>query len=802
MWLRVGAAAALLTTSVCAAPSAAVPDKPPSVVLITLDTTRADRLGCYGKTGAGTPNLDRLAASGVRFADAWSAAPITLPSHLTMMTGCTPATHGVRDNGVARYDGRIPTLASRFASAGYRTLAVVSSSVLDSAWGANAGFAAYDERFDRKDERSSAAATTRALELLSGSADPFFLWVHYYDPHWTYDPPKPFAERFRGDPYQGEIASMDAEVGRLLAGLTKSGRHPIVLVAGDHGEGLGEHRERTHGIFTYRSTLHVPFMISGPRIPAGRIVSGPVGLVDLAPTLAALTGLPPAAAQDGISLAEAVVHGAPAPHPRTNLFRIDAPARLLRLGAAARIHRREIRLHRAAEARGVRRSERSVAKEKAVCPDCCRPSSSGALRATIRVASSAQAPTRRRRSAKSSARSCRRSATFLQCRAPPRPRSIRKTSWTWPTGWTRPKSSTRPGVSTRRSASPTRSSAGIPRTSRRSRCAARRSLPRSGTATRSRRCRLRWRGTRRSRSPGSIWIGALAGAGETAKAETEWRKAIELDPHFPEPRASLIAAARESGGTAKAMELARQAATSGAESAELDFEIGLVHAITGDLDAAERWFESALRLRPGYAQALGNLGQIAYAKGRIDESLSRYRAASRAAPDDPEFPKHIGAILLEERNDAAGALAAFRSALAVEKDPVERQRLTAMIAELTSVSRLWRSGRAASTGFPQRTQAPGSLRPVERDHPHRRLGFFVDRRLARGVPAPVREHEAAAGGLELLLERVVAIDGDGSTRRAVLLPRREAPPGARRGGAARPSRCRPSERTTWRDPAA
>jgi arylsulfatase A-like enzyme len=135
-------------------------------VLVTLDTTRADRLGCYGRTGAGTPNLDRLAASGVRFAEAWSAAPITLPSHLSMLTRCTPVTHGVRDNGATKYDGHIPTLAARFAAAGYRTAAVVSASVLDSTWGANAGFGVYDERFDRKGERSAASATSRALAIV------------------------------------------------------------------------------------------------------------------------------------------------------------------------------------------------------------------------------------------------------------------------------------------------------------------------------------------------------------------------------------------------------------------------------------------------------------------------------------------------------------------------------------------------------------------------------------------------------------------------------------------------------------
>ena len=261
-----------------------------SVVLITLDTTRADRLGCYGRKDASTPNLDRLAAEGVRVEEAWTPVPITLPSHLTIMTGCYPTTHGVRDNGQSKYNHRIPTLADRFKAAGYTTGAVVSASVLDSAYGINAGFGIYDDRMAGRAERRADETTDRALTILATLDRPFFLWVHYFDPHWPYEPPAPFAAKFAGDPYQGEIAFVDAQIGRLLAGLEQRKDNPLIVVAGDHGESLLEHGERTHGIFTYRSTLRVPLIFSGPGIAKGRLGRVFASLLDIAPTLSISSG--------------------------------------------------------------------------------------------------------------------------------------------------------------------------------------------------------------------------------------------------------------------------------------------------------------------------------------------------------------------------------------------------------------------------------------------------------------------------------------------------------------------------------
>jgi arylsulfatase A-like enzyme/Flp pilus assembly protein TadD len=683
--LNAAAISFLALTASTAPASAPKPQPPPSVVLITLDTLRADRLGCYGRAGAGTPTLDRLAASGVRFDDAWSAVPITLPSHLSMMTGCTPVTHGVRDNGVTRFDGRIPTLATRFAASGYRTVAVVSASVLDSIWGANSGFAVYDERFDGKAERSGAAATTRALELSGSTSAPLFLWVHYFDAHWPYEPPPSYAQRFPNDPYQGEIASIDFEIGRLIAGLEKTGQKPIIVIAGDHGEGLGEHGERTHGIFTYRSTLRVPFLIAGPGIAGGRVVREPVSLVDLAPTVAELAGLAQAKLEDGVSLAATVLRGAAAPASRTiyyeSMLPFDSYGWVAPRGATDGRHAfielpgREVfdlrsdpgettNLYDAASPLStslVRRfdtlasglAERAGQGNPVQMTDEQR-AKLGSLGYLSGVSSGAATPTLDPKDVVGLADQVDKA---LELHAAGHfDEAIAKAD----------------GVLKRNPEN-------VPALSVRGQALLSQKRYREAATTFA---------SIVARNPTIAVVrfdlgSSLAGSGDAAKAEAEWRKAIELEPHFAEPRASLIAANRTRGDTAVALALAKEAASSGAESAELSLELGLAYATSGDLASAERWFDSAVRLRPTYSEALGNLGNIAYAQGRIDDALARYRAAAKAAPGDSTFLKQIAAILLSDRNDPDGALAAFRAALAVERDPAESQKLAAVIDGLT-----------------------------------------------------------------------------------------------------------------------
>lgn len=307
------------------APGAAPRPERPNVVLITLDTTRADRIGAYGYAAAATPHLDRLARDGVRFAQALSPVPLTLPAHASVMTGRNPYGHGVRNNGYFVLGTDVPTLAERFAAAGYDTAAFVSSFVLDRQFGLARGFAHYDDALDpprgtgnsleleRRGDRTVAAASAWLAARVSAPDTPYFLWVHLYDAHEPYDPPAAFRSRFEHR-YDGEIAFQDALVGDLLARIGYGApRTPLVVVAGDHGESLGDHGESTHGLFVYDSALRVPLIIAWPGVLAPRVVAPAVTLADVAPTVTALASLPPLADIHGESLAPVLDGEAGAP---------------------------------------------------------------------------------------------------------------------------------------------------------------------------------------------------------------------------------------------------------------------------------------------------------------------------------------------------------------------------------------------------------------------------------------------------------------------------------------------------------
>jgi choline-sulfatase len=309
------ALAALVTAaSACrSAPPRETP-APPSVLLITIDTLRADRLH------AGlTPTLDRLAAEGLEFARARAAVPLTLPSHATILSGLLPPHHGVRENATYRFDRSQPTVAMQLKARGYRTGAVVGAYVLDRQFGLDAGFDTYDDRIPRdpdqptrlESERRATAVTDAALAWLDGAIPPagttgapFFAWVHYYDPHAPYTPPPAFAARAGGNRYNGEVAYVDAEVARLLEGLARRQalERVAILVAGDHGESLGEHGEQTHGMLLYEPVLRVPLIVRAPGLVRPGVRQEPVSLADLAPTILGLAGATPPAVTDGVNL--------------------------------------------------------------------------------------------------------------------------------------------------------------------------------------------------------------------------------------------------------------------------------------------------------------------------------------------------------------------------------------------------------------------------------------------------------------------------------------------------------------------
>ena len=284
-----------------------------SVLVITIDTLRADHVGAYGAPGARTPTLDMLAREGARFDRAWAPAPITLPSHASLFTGRYPPGHGARHNGMA-VEQSVPTLATLFKAAGFATAAFVSAFPLDRRFGLARGFDVYDDTLPRAadgrplNERPGADTVDRALAWLQLHRDErFFVWVHLFEPHAPYGNPR--AEAAVQTRYDDEIAVADREAGRLLAALGPAVSSTLVVAAADHGEAFGEHGEIGHSMFVYDTTLRVPLMLRGPGVPPGVVVREDVSLVDVAPTAVALTGIASMQA-DGLSLA-GVVAGQP-----------------------------------------------------------------------------------------------------------------------------------------------------------------------------------------------------------------------------------------------------------------------------------------------------------------------------------------------------------------------------------------------------------------------------------------------------------------------------------------------------------
>lgn len=287
----------------------------PDVLLITIDTLRPDHLGCYGAVAAHTPVIDGLAASGVRFRQAAAVAPITLPSHASILTGLLPPAHGLRDNGVDALGTGAVTLAERLQRVGYDTAAFVSAIVLNRRYGLDQGFARYDDDLWAENspelfmirERPGERTVARAISWLQGRAAdsrPYFMWLHLFDPHQPLTPPE-WARGISASPYDAEIAAVDRALGNLFAYLRREGRleRTLVVFTADHGESLGEHNEKTHAVFVYDATVRVPLIFSWPgRLPAGRVSDVPAHGVDIVPTMLGLLGLPGGKETQGVDL--------------------------------------------------------------------------------------------------------------------------------------------------------------------------------------------------------------------------------------------------------------------------------------------------------------------------------------------------------------------------------------------------------------------------------------------------------------------------------------------------------------------
>jgi arylsulfatase A-like enzyme/tetratricopeptide (TPR) repeat protein len=332
-WIGVVLALASLTAPACEraqeSPSGAdreasapmpAPERAERVVLVTIDTLRADHVGAYGAGPGRTPALDALAARGVRFEQAISPVPLTLPSHATLLTGRDPPEHRVHHNSLFRLAEDVPTLAAHLRERGFPTAAFVAAFVLDARFGLARGFDVYDDDLALQSPTMGAASAPErpadqvvdaALAWLPSAPDRFFLWVHLYDPHAERRPPEPWATRFAHDPYAGEIAFADAQMGRLVAALDSrwADGATLLVATADHGESLGEHGEHTHAYSLYDATQRVPLIAAGPGLPPGAAIGGVVRLADVAPTVLELLGADPLPGATGRSLLGLVAGG-------------------------------------------------------------------------------------------------------------------------------------------------------------------------------------------------------------------------------------------------------------------------------------------------------------------------------------------------------------------------------------------------------------------------------------------------------------------------------------------------------------
>jgi arylsulfatase A-like enzyme/tetratricopeptide (TPR) repeat protein len=609
-----------------------------NVLLITLDTFRADRIG------ARTPALARLAAEGVRFDNADSPVPLTLPAHSTLLSALLPLHHGVRNNGAGAFPGDRETLATLLSRGGYRTGAFVGSFILDHRFGLARGFDRYDDDIARsageasgsfEAERRGGEVVDRALAWLKQpDGRPFFAWVHLYDAHAPYAPPAPYAQT-----YDGEIEYVDAQVARLLAAIDRA--NTIVVVVGDHGESLGEHGELTHGLLLYEPTLHVPLIVAAPSL-APRVMRGAVSTVDVAPTIAALLGLKFPAAVDGVDALSECCGEAAALRaaltrrtPKAIYAETEYPATLgwsplasIRSGdrkLIAGVSSELFDLHSdPSESANRLTTDRRTFRTLAASLDALRAT------ATASHPTAVDDETRRKLA----------SLGYVAPAVPTAPREARDP----------------------------RAMAPLFRRYEEALWAINSGRARAAIAPLEQLVR--------DDPSNHVFRGTLAQAlrqsGERARAVALYRQAVALAPHDADAWYNLASALQESGNGNEAAIAIDEASRRDPNRPELHNLRGVALAQRGDLAGAERELRSAIATDPHDARAWNNLGNVLRDLGRADDALAAYESAIRAAPRYADALNGLGAVLAQ-KGRAQQALRAFDSALEIAPDFYQAQ---------------------------------------------------------------------------------------------------------------------------------
>ena len=656
MSTRLAAALAALL-ALLAAPSTATPPDPPSLILLTLDTTRADHVGRIVAGRPLTPHLDALARSGTRFSRALTASPLTLPAHCTLMTGLDPPAHGVRDNGISALPPDLPTLASVLSARGYATAAFVSSRVLDRRFGLARAFEVYDDDAVAEDvggqgypERDAVAVTEAALAWIARAVPgrPFFLWVHYYDPHAPYEPhglpsSAPAAAR-----YAGEVASVDREAGRLLAALPRAARGRVVAVAGDHGEMLGEHGEKEHGVFLYRAALEVPLILSGPGVPAGRSVDRVIGTRALAATLLTLLGfdadarafghgLPLDDAGKGIAASPvysesslpATAYGwSPLRAATDDRYRLVVAPRpeLYDLPADPAESRNIL----AEQPEAVRRLRNAIAAaERNARPATPAPAAAELAESLRRLGYLSGSSSRAGGMDPKDGISLL--AEFEQART-----------------WTRQGRNREAVVKLRDLVG--RSAGNVPFLARLGEAQVSIGETEAGLATFRQAIAL---------NPQLDFLHAhlaqlYAAAGRRKEARAEYEAALALNPRSAPAWLGLAEIASREGPAGEELRFLRRGEAAGANSAAIFARLAQIELPAGDLAGARRHAEAAVRLAPGFAAAWWVAGEVAEKDGRAAQALERFEKALALGLEDPRALVKAGRLLIEAgRPDAA-----------------------------------------------------------------------------------------------------------------------------------------------------
>ncbi len=659
-----------------------------NVVLVTLDTTRADHLGAWGRESARTPHLDALAERGVRFARCDTAVPITLPSHSTILTGLYPPRHGVRDNATFVLGEGYETVAERLSAAGYDTAAVISAMVLARRYGTAQGFRVYDDDLGGEGsesalERRAGETTRRAVELVGKLKPPFFLWVHYFDPHEPYDPPPPWREGAGTSQerlYDGEIAYMDDEIGKLLRALPEATN---VVVAGDHGEMLGDHGEPGHGLLLNQGARRVPLVLAGPGIPSGRTVDCVVRTADVAPTLLKLAGLTPPSRLDGKSLLPLVagaecsrtsygesflpfyayrwyplrsfsdgrwlyVHG-----PRPGLFDLAADPREEKdLGTqrpeVLRRLRRELR--EAMSQMGEELEGEAVTGRALAAEEMAQLRSLGYLGAGVAGDAGVSAERPDPRDMVEVAQEVHRAGRLLEegrCdEALPMLVEVARRD---------PRSF------------PAANLAGL--------CLRAQGRPESALNAFRRASSLNPRAV----EPLVNAAACLLQLGRHGEAEELYKAVMELDPTAPGAASNLAVLRRQQGDTEGAVRVLERAFAAGSRHPGLYLERGVLKAQGADLEGALADFDEAARRAPTNPSALDNAAKAALLLERPREAAARYERLAELVPGNADLWTMLGRLYLERLGDRAAAERCLRRALALEKDPAKRARLEAVL---------------------------------------------------------------------------------------------------------------------------